>query len=633
MPSYEQMVRRQRLLGRFGAFALQSEDLDQVLEEACRLVAEALGVERAKILEIQGDDLLVRAGVGWGPDVVGVVRLSMRDHSSESFSIAERRPVFARDIREDDRFDVPAFMKEAGVVALVNVPIFLPGDRAFGLLQVASMEPREFGDEDAECLRTYSTLLGPVIDRLQKVASLRETREVFKLIVENARDYAIFVTDPDGLITHWFRGAEAVFGWSEEEARGLPASVMFTPEDLAAGDDVKELETARTQGSAPDVRWHVRKGGSRAFIHGSTIALRGTSGELQGFFKIGQDVTGRHEGERALERGRARLQALVEGIPQLVWRASDDGEWLWSSRQWSAFTGLSEGDSEGLGWIEAVHPEDRAQVRAAWRGTGARSSLEMECRIRRAGDGSYRWFAMRASPVAAVSGETSREWLGTFTDIHDLRRLQDVQQVLVRELQHRTRNLLGVVSSVAAQTAATASSVPNFEARFNSRISALSRAQGLLSTSEDTPVSLGRLVDLELRALGPDILHGRVEVGGPETPLPAAAVQTLALALHELATNARKHGALASDEGTLSVKWAVEEGDAPAPHRIVRIEWLERGPERIPGSKPERRGYGRELIEDALPYALDARTKFELEAHGLRCLIELPLEDPPRAGT
>ena len=179
MPDVEQMVRRQQVLADFGEFTMRSDNLDEVLTEACRLVGEAMGTKRAKVLEIQDDGhcLLVRAGVGWAPEVVGRVRLEMTERSSETFSIKVGKPVISRDINQEDRFEVPAFMKEAGVIALANVPIFLPGGQAYGLLQVDATERREFGEGDTEFLRTYATILGPVIDRLHKVRRLRPDGE------------------------------------------------------------------------------------------------------------------------------------------------------------------------------------------------------------------------------------------------------------------------------------------------------------------------------------------------------------------------------------------------------------------------------------------------------------------------
>jgi GAF domain-containing protein len=128
MLDYGQVMKRQQVLAGFGELALHSDGLDEVLTEACRLVAEALGTGRAKILEIREDEqcLLVRAGVGWAPDVVGRVRLPMGEHSSETFAINAGKPVITQDISKEERFDVPEFLKKAGVVALVNVPIRIP---------------------------------------------------------------------------------------------------------------------------------------------------------------------------------------------------------------------------------------------------------------------------------------------------------------------------------------------------------------------------------------------------------------------------------------------------------------------------------------------------------------------------
>lgn len=179
MADKSEMVRRQRALADFGEFALRSEDLQEVLAEACRLVAEALNADLAKILEIQRDDdtALVRAGVGWNPGVVGEVRLPLGERSSEGFALEAAKPVVTQDISKEKRFDVPDFLREHGVVALVNVPIFTPGGKAYGLLQVDAREPRDFGDDDTQFLRTYATILGPVIDRLHKVSDLKEARD------------------------------------------------------------------------------------------------------------------------------------------------------------------------------------------------------------------------------------------------------------------------------------------------------------------------------------------------------------------------------------------------------------------------------------------------------------------------
>jgi len=179
MADRDEMVRRQEALARFGEAALRSDDVQEILTEACRLVAEALEVNFAKVLEIdrQTNEALVRAGYGWDAGVVGRVRLPLGERSSEARAINTARPLITRNIAEEERFEFPDFMRDHGVVALVNVPVFVPGGEPYGLLQVDSREPRDFGDEDIAFLATYATILGPVIDRLHKVSDLRQARD------------------------------------------------------------------------------------------------------------------------------------------------------------------------------------------------------------------------------------------------------------------------------------------------------------------------------------------------------------------------------------------------------------------------------------------------------------------------
>src|SRR5262245_6871128 len=108
------------------------------------------------------------------------------------------------------------------------------------------------------------------------------------------------MTDPEGRVLEWAGGAERITGWREDEVRGRPAAVLFTPGDRAAGRPEEEMQTAAEAGRALDKRWHVRKDGTRFFGDGMTVALRGPGGELRGFGKVFQDVTDRKRAEEAL---------------------------------------------------------------------------------------------------------------------------------------------------------------------------------------------------------------------------------------------------------------------------------------------------------------------------------------------
>jgi PAS domain S-box-containing protein len=620
---HDQLMKPQKILADFGEFALRSDDLGAVLAEACRLVGEALDTKRSKILEIKPgeDQLRVRTAVGWTPEIVGV-ELQMNDHSSETFAIKAGVPVITQDIREEARFSVPEFMREAGVVALANVPIFLPGNKLYGVLQVDDLQPRYFTDDDIQFLRTYATILGPVIDRLHKVQLLEATTERFALVVENARDYAIFVTDAQDRIVDWHRGAETIFGWTADEAAGMSASTLFTPEDRARGEDREELETAKRDGSAPDVRWHLRKDGARVFIDGSTMCLRNPDGTVRGFLKIGQDVTERHQTEERLKTSESMQRLLIAGVPQLVWRARSAGDRVWSSPQWERFTGQRTEESLGFGWLGAVHPDDREPLQLAWKAAETRGGLDWEYRIRRVSDGEYIWHHSRSLP----SGDGKTEWLGTCTDVQQLKELQSSQEVMLAELQHRTRNLIAVIRSLSSKTMTSSTTLDEFADAFGHRLASVARVQGLLSRlGEAERVTFDELLDAELSAHVSD--RKRITLDGPSgIRLRSRAIQTFALALHELATNAVKYGALATESGHLTIRWRLERIDGGSPPALA-MEWVESGVNDMPAADAPAQGsgYERELIERALPYQLKAKTTYQMGADGVRCTIIAPI--------
>jgi PAS domain S-box-containing protein len=334
----------------------------------------------------------------------------------------------------------------------------------------------------------------------------------------------------------------------------------------------------------------------------------------------------------ALRRSEARLGTLIEGMPQLVWRAVDGGEWTWASPQWQDYTGQTDEQSRDMGWLDAFHPDDRDGARAAWDNAATEGGFDFEGRICHAEEHRYRHFRTRASPVRAADG-TIVEWLGTSTDVDDLIRLQEQQSVLVAELQHRTRNLMAVVQAVMLRTIKGSRSLDDFRRCISDRLEALARVQGLLSRRDfGTRVSFDVLLRDELSAhLDLDQFGNAPQVSteGPlGVPLQSALVQTLALALHELMTNAVKYGALASHAGHLAVRWQVVDRNAEV--RLL-IDWRETGVTDIPApdSPPRGSGYGRELIERALPYQLGARTSYAFTADGIHCTIEVDVPSDP----
>jgi PAS domain S-box-containing protein len=360
-----------------------------------------------------------------------------------------------------------------------------------------------------------------------------------------------------------------------------------------------------------EVRWISARAQVQRDAHGRPIRLVG----------IHSDSTERHAMEEALRLSESRLRTLISGVPQLIWRAVGEGQWTWASRQWTSFTGQTSEESLGSGWLDPVHPDDRDAVREQWRMAGLRGEFSVECRIMDKAERRYRWFRTRAAPMRHHDGSIT-EWLGTCTDVDDLRSLQQRQQVLLAELQHRTRNLMSVIGALARRTAANSDDLPAFIGAFEERLAALSRANRLLSRLEEgRRIAFDVLLKEELRALGAfDERDGVTLDGPPGVLLRSSTVQVLALALHELGTNAIKYGALVHPHARLRVSWSLHEETKEG--AMLRVEWQESG---VPTIEPERRGYGRELIERALPYQLDASTSFEYGSDGVRCTICVPV--------
>jgi two-component system CheB/CheR fusion protein len=256
------------------------------------------------------------------------------------------------------------------------------------------------------------------------------------------------------------------------------------------------------------------------------------------------------------------------------------------------------------------------------------SSSEREVRSK---DGS--WYLTRLKPYRTVENKIDGVVV-TFVDIGERRRAEDAlreseshMRVLVGELQHRTRNLIGVITAMADQTAFPGQSVGEFKASFNDRLMSLGRLQGLLSRSAPGDgVAFNDLLESELAAQAGN--GGAVSLDGPNgVVIRSAAVQALAMALHELTTNAVKHGALGQKNGHLAIRWRVEAQDGS---RRLMLDWKESGVEGAGSSDATRgSGAGRRLIEEALPYQFGAETTFTMEADGVHCTIALPLSDPP----
>lgn len=203
-------------------------------------------------------------------------------------------------------------------------------------------------------------------------------------------------------------------------------------------------------------------------------------------------------------------------------------------------------------------------------------------------------------------------------------------EAVVGELQHRTRNLISIVSVIADRALTASKTFDGFKASFQDRLAVLGRAQGLLFRAKaGGRVTFDELITTELAAQSVHVgENSSITLDGPKgVPLRSRMVQPFAMALHELVTNAVKYGALRQPNGHLTIRWRLETLNEGGKPRLV-VDWQESGVEMPPpDANPQGTGQGRELIERVLPYQFDAQTSFVMEADGVHCTISLPVSE------
>jgi two-component sensor histidine kinase len=241
-----------------------------------------------------------------------------------------------------------------------------------------------------------------------------------------------------------------------------------------------------------------------------------------------------------------------------------------------------------------------------------------------------RWIKNTAFPLPDRDGVIRRIG-GIAQDVTEERETDQRLRLMIGELQHRTRNLMGVVQAVAESTLEASTDLATFATAFGDRIGALSRAQNLLSTLTGSErLSFDDLLRAELDAFGALPEHDdRVTLDGPNgILLRSSSVQTLALALHELTTNAMKHGALAHRAGRLSIRWFREAAEDGKADRLI-VDWRETNVAMTSVDRRHHRGQGRDLIEFGLPHQLGARIDYRFTDDGVACLLSLPITYTP----
>lgn len=269
-------------------------------------------------------------------------------------------------------------------------------------------------------------------------------------------------------------------------------------------------------------------------------------------------------------------------------------------------------------WAERVHPDDRETCdRKVELAMQSGEDYVNEYRIVQPA-GEIRWVSARGRFLYDEKGQPLR-MLGAMIDITQRRREEEWQRLLVAELQHRVRNLIGMVRSVARLSAPSHRNVDDYVDHLIGRLQAMGRTQSTLTRSPGRSVDLSELVreELVVHAVQPDMCH----VEGPEVALSSQAAEIVTLAIHELATNSVKYGAL-GDTGYIRIVWSTSEKEEKT---WVSLRWQETAPRGR--TRNNRKGFGRRLIEERVPYELEGQGSFAIHDTGVLVQLDFPLTD------
>jgi two-component system CheB/CheR fusion protein len=360
-----------------------------------------------------------------------------------------------------------------------------------------------------------------------------------------------------------------------------------------------------------------RRSGARYLVR--ILPYRSLDNFIAGVVITFLDVTATAKAETALRVSEERFRSMAQAVPIILFTADVDFGFDYVNARFYEITGMASSSALGHGWLAGLHPDDIDRVQSEWRVAADENGVfECECRMRDA-NGGFRWMLIRSDAVRDAHGAFVR-WSGSAADVDALRLATDRQKMLMAELQHRVKNILAVTRSIFTRTFAAGNSLEEVADHFTGRLNALARAQTVVARTPEGSVDLEELVRDELLSLG--IGDGpNLTIDGPPVRLRQKAVDSMGLAIHELATNAVKYGAFASRKGSLKIVWSVQDKGGGA---RLSLEWQESGVALL-ATNPSRRGFGRELIEQALPYQLGATTALDFLPGGVRCSINTPL--------
>ena len=424
-------------------------------------------------------------------------------------------------------------------------------------------------------------------------------------------------------------GYRPILGDKHPWALGLPFREVWPEVQPQLGPLHEAILTGKRSAIfAEDMLLRIQRHGSqwedaRFTVSYSPVPDASAPSGIGGVLITAMETTSRVLTEQALRTSEERYRSAM----MLGRMGSWEVDFVSGVRNWTpegmALFGLDLPD--GLGRVggetdellQAMHPEDRDQLAHFHTLADREDSFPAEYRIVKP-DGKIRWLSGYGRVLERQSDGNAHRLNNVATDVTDRKATEAHQRFLLQELSHRSKNLLSIVQAVADQTLRSCSDLKEFQNRFDGRLRGLAASNTLLALGDWRGSSLRALIELQLAPFI-DLKSQQIEIEGPKVDLTAEAAQAIGLALHELATNAVKHGALSVPRGRLCIEWrTVTAGETNG----LKLDWRERNGPSV--TVPSRTGFGHVVMKRMIEQAVKGSVELNFAPDGLQWSLQAP---------
>jgi PAS domain S-box-containing protein len=601
-------------------------DPNDIMVAAAEMIGRHLGAARTGYAEVDAAAEMLRITRDWTDGRVPKREGETRPLDGFGSAVAAQLRAGSVLVVEDSLADprtaglAVAAWASIGIRALVIAPLIKAG--AFtAFFYVHETGLRRWSAAEVELVRDVAERTWASTERARAEAEQRESEARLALAAEAA---GLGIWDWD-LATNSFvysSRAKAICGFAPDQAPTFEDVRRVThPEDfpLTSGAARRALDPALRERPVYEYRI-VRPDGitRRVIAHGRAV-FEHVGGEERAVRYIGtlQDVTEQWDAAQALRESETRLRLAVEAGRMAVWEYNVAADSVTGSPQLNRLLGFPEDSAPSTAEMRSRYwPGEHERVQAIGRDALARGERFFEAEYRYLWlDGSVRWLMMRAEVCFGTDGQPVTV-VGVVLDVTARKTAEDQQALLMREVDHRAKNSLAVVQAAVRLTRAP--DLEGYRRAIEGRVAALARAQTLLSRNRWSGGDLRALVEGELAAF---VGNGQcIVLDGPSVAVPVRAAQPLAMAFHELATNAVKYGALSASSGQVAVRWRVEGKMTP----VLLLRWVESGGPPVMAA-PARRGFGSRVLEGTVKGQLGGGILLTWATVGLVCDLEVPL--------